>query len=520
MGVFALVLHTHLPYVRRNGVWPSGEDFFHQAATESYLPVLETLERLAQDHRDPLMTVGITPLIGHQMQDPYMLRELQIYLGSWDLRALTQIANYEGVYRDEFKEIAGFYARHARRQLARLDALPDGMARGFGALEDAGTIEIIGGPASHPVLPEIGEPSVLRAQVLHGVAEHERLFGRRPRGMWLPECAYRPGAGIEQTLAAAGVEHVVVDGPTMIRSDGPDATFAPRFLGDSGVASFGRNLDVTYRVWSPTGGYPTNKWYREYFAYDMVAGFKNWRVTSIRTPIVGKKPYEPARATERAHKDAEDFVELLDGWLADHEERTGEEGVVVACYDTELFGHWWFEGPAWLERVYRLLDGHPRIRPMSLERAMQQVPPRRRVELVEGSWGFRKDLRSWIAPETQEMWRVLAETESETVRIARKFAPGRRVDEGAGPRTGLDSALAQLVRELFLLQSSDWPFMVLRGRNDGYARERFAGHRDRWMRLSEALLRRTPDGAMQRLAAELFEIDNPFPDLGPDALLP
>ena len=516
MGVFSLVLHTHLPYVRRNGVWPSGEDFFHQAATESYLPVLESLDRLAQNAREPLMTVGITPLIGHQMQDPYLLRELQIYLGTWDLRAWWQVANYDGVYRDEFKEIAGFYARHARRQLARLDALPAGITRGFGVLEDAGAIEIIGGPASHPVLPEIGEESVLRAQVFHGVAEHERLFGRRPRGMWLPECAYHPDAGIEQVLGEAGVNHVVVDGPTMIRSDGPDATFAPRVIGDSGVAAFGRNLDVTYRVWSPTGGYPTNKWYREYFAYDMVAGFKNWRVTSIKTPIVGKKPYEPERAIERAHKDAEDFVGLLDGWLAEYEERTGTEGVVVACYDTELFGHWWFEGPAWLERVYQLLDGHRRIRPMSLERAMEQVPPTRAVRLVEGSWGFRKDLRSWIAPETQEMWRLLAEVESETVRIVRKFA--ERDEAAAGP--GRKAALAQLARELFLLESSDWPFMVLRGRNDGYARERFAGHRERWSRLSEALLGRTPDDVLRRLAAELYEIDNVFPDLGAETLLP
>ena len=519
MGVFSLVLHTHLPYVRRNGVWPSGEDFFHQAATESYLPLLETLERLAENGpTGALLTVGVTPLIGHQMQDPHLLRELQIYLGSWDLRAWWQVANYEGVYRDEFKDLAGFYARHARKQLARLDALPGGMAAGFGALEDAGTIEIIGGPASHPVLPEIMEPSVLRAQIFHGISEHERLFGRRPRGVWLPECAYHPDAGIEGVLADAGVTHFVVDGPTMIRSDGPDATFAPRLVNDSGVAAFGRNLDVTYRVWSPTGGYPTNKWYREYFAYDMVAGFKNWRVTSIRTPIAGKKPYEPTRAIERAHRDAEEFVGLLDGWLAAHEERTGAEGVVVACYDTELFGHWWFEGPAFLERVYRLLDRHPRIRAMSLERALQQVPPRKAVSLVEGSWGFRKDLRSWIAPETQEMWRMLAETEAETVRIAGKFARGGDVDAGVGE--GRVSALAQLARELFLLQSSDWPFMVLRGRNDGYARERFHAHRARWQRLSDALLRRTPDDVLERLAHELFEIDNPFPTLRADELLP
>ena len=511
MGLFALVLHTHLPYVRRNGVWPSGEDFFHQAATESYLPLLSTLERLGSSAREPFLTLGMTPLIAHQLQDPHLLRELGIYLGSWDLRAWWQVANYDGVYAPEFKEIAGFYARHARRQLALLESSPGGLARRFGALEDAGAIEIIGGPASHPVLPEITEPSLLAAQVSLGLAEHERFFGRRPRGVWLPECAYRPGLGIEGLLASSGVSHFVVDGPTMIRSGGPDATFAPASVGASGASAFGRNLDVTYRVWSPTGGYPTNKWYREYFAYDMVAGFKNWRVTSIKTPIAGKKPYEPGRAIARAHQDAEEFVGLLDEWLTSYADRTGREGVVVACYDTELFGHWWFEGPEWLERVFTLLRSHPRVRGVTLEEALSAVGPGPQVDLVEGSWGFRKDLRSWIAPETADLWSGLAEVESESVRIARKFS------SASG---GTRSALEQMVRELFLLQSSDWPFMVLRGRNEGYARERFWSHRERWSRLASSLLEGKPDAVLGRIASELYEIDNVFPTLDPAAIAP
>jgi 1,4-alpha-glucan branching enzyme len=511
VGIFSLVLHTHLPYVRRNGVWPSGEDFFHQAATESYLPVLEALERIAERGARDALTVGITPLIAHQMQDEHLLRELALYLGRYDLRAWWQVANYDGVYAEEFKEIAGFYARHARRQLARLEALGGaGIASAFGALERAGVLEIAGGPASHPVLPEIGEPSLLHAQVRHGVAEHQRHFGRAPRGMWMPECAYRPGLGVEELLGEAGISHVVVDGPTMLRSDGPGSTFRPRGIGGSAVAAFARNLDVTYCVWSPTGGYPSNKWYREYFAYDMTAGFKNWRVTSIKTPIVGKKPYDPLRATAQAERDAEDFVELLDRSLTEYQDATGEEGVVVACYDTELFGHWWFEGPVWLERVYMLLADHPRVRPMSLERALGEAPPARSVELAEGSWGFRKDLRSWIAPETEEMWRDLAEAESETVRLARKFAQ---------PTPGQQAALAQLARELFLLQSSDWPFMILRGKNPGYARERFAGHRARWDRLADALLRRTPDSVLQKITDEVSEIDNVFPTLRANDLI-
>lgn len=504
MGIFALVLHTHLPYVRRNGVWPSGEDFFHQAATESYLPLLETLERMANRPGRGLLSVGITPLVAHQMQDDHMLRELRLYLGRYELRALRQVANYEGAFAAEFKDLAAFYARHGRRRLARLEAAPDGLARAFAALEETGLIEILGGPASHPLLPQVQEEPVLRAQIAQGLAEHVRVFGRRPRGVWLPECGYRPDAGIEELLAAEGIAHFVVDGPTMIRSDGRGSTFRPRLVGDSPVAAFARNLEVSHRVWSPTGGYPANKWYRDFHHYDMEAGFKNWRVTSRRLPLGRKKPYEPDRALARAAADAEDFVALLDRALAACEERTGEEGLVVACYDTELFGHWWFEGPAWLERLFALLERHPRIRPMSLERALEALPPVRRVHLVEGSWGIRKDLRSWVGPETEDLWRALAETESETVRLARKFAE---------PTHGQGLALAQLTRELFLMQSSDWPYMVLRGNNPGYARERFWGHRERWQRLAGALLRGAPDAALEREASGIREIDNPFPRL-------
>jgi 1,4-alpha-glucan branching enzyme len=158
-----------------------------------------------------------------------------------------------------------------------------------------------------------------------------------------------------------------------------------------------------------------------------------------------------------------------------------------------------------------LLADHPRVRATSLEAALAASPPTRSVEMVEGSWGFRKDLRSWFAPETEDLWRTLAEVESETVRIVGKLS--------RSPGPGARAASAQLVRELFLLQSSDWPFMVLRGRNAGYARERFWGHRERWSRLASALLATAPDAVLGRLASELFEVDNVFPGLEPGTLL-
>ena len=156
MGVFSLVLHTHLPYVRRNGVWPSGEEFFHQAALESYLPLLGVLETLADGGTKDAMTIGLSPMIAHQMQDPHMLRELEWFLGLYELRTLRQTTNYEGVFQSEFKDLAAHYARFARAQGDRLASLSKGglpgggMASAFDSFARSGVIEILGGPATHP----------------------------------------------------------------------------------------------------------------------------------------------------------------------------------------------------------------------------------------------------------------------------------------------------------------------------------------------------------------------------------
>src|SRR5439155_8807347 len=180
-----------------------------QAALKSYLPLLGVLETLADEGHEDALTVGLSPMIAHQMQDPHLLRELEGFLGLYELRRLRQTTNYEGVFPGEFKGLAAHYARFARAQGDRLDALSStgpggGIASAFDAFARAGVIEILGGPATHPYLPLVREPVLARAQIAHGAREHERLFGRAPAGMWLPECAYAPDAGIEGLLAENG----------------------------------------------------------------------------------------------------------------------------------------------------------------------------------------------------------------------------------------------------------------------------------------------------------------------------
>lgn len=498
MGTFCLVLHTHLPYVRRNGVWPSGEDLFHQAASESYLPLLAMFERLAADGLTDVATVGLSPMVAHQLADPHMLDELAWFLGRIEPRALRNTVMYRGQHEDAIRRLAAWYACWGREQSDRFDLFRerDGDLReSFARLARTGVVELLGGPLTHPLLPET-HPTLAARQLSEGRRAHPD--GLPWGGIWLPECHYRPG--LEAMLQDAGVTHLVVDGPTMIKSGG--STDTPRRIAGSDVVAFPRDLDVSYKVWSPTGGYPSGRWYRDFYHYDIEGGFKNWRVTSTQKPLHEKGPYEPHAADAAAREDAASFAAFILATLEQREQETGHPATIVAAYDTELFGHWWFEGPVFLEALLRELSDAPvRLRTLAGARAESDAPP---IDLVEGSWGFRKDLRSWIAPETQYMHDTLTTVETETARALETAA------ELSGARA---DALTHAVREAMLLRSSDWPFLVLRGRNADYAWERFHGHHARWREALDLSRARIPADMIASRVADLFAIDNIAPDL-------
>ena len=520
MGLFALVSHTHLPYLRKHGVWPVGEDLFHQAAVESYLPLLEVLERLDADGIRDAFTLGLSPMIATQLADPYLLDELGWYLGRIEARTWRTAANHgrrddpddpPPLHVDAIRTLAGWYARWGRARADQLDAVRaqhGDLARAFAAHTDV--VELLSGPATHPLLPRIEDPALQRLQLSAGLETSDALTGVRARGIWLPECHFAPERGLESSFNTLGIEHLVLDGPTVLKALGHGATFQPWRIKGSDTVAFGRDLEVTYRVWSPTGGYPTGKWYRDFFFYDLEGGFKDWRVTGLSKPLHEKQPYDPDAARAAALADAEDFVAHLVRRVEEHERETGRVALVVAAYDTELFGHWWFEGPIWLEQVMRLLQQTPSVRAVTLSKARELLPEPEAVAFEEGSWGFRKDLRSWVTDETAPMLDALAAAERSTLAAVRAELPA-----ATGARR---DALAQAIRELLLLQSSDWPFMIVRGRNPDYAWQRFHTHRRTLERCIELARSRIPEDLIARQVAAIREIDQLLPDLDPGAL--
>jgi 1,4-alpha-glucan branching enzyme len=482
-GTFCLVLHTHLPWVAHAGTWPVGEEWLHQAFTGSWRRVLALLGRLAAEGARDVLTLGVTPVLAAMLDDPYCLRELHTWAGGWQLRAVEAAPR--------LPELAAYEFRAATDCLADLEDrwLTGGLSAVLRPLVDAGVVELLGGPATHPFLPLL-EPRVAAGALAVGLDDARLRLGRAPAGIWVPECGHAPGQ--EELYAAAGVERFVVDSPAL-HGD----TAAARPVGAGPALCFGRDLEVSYRVWSPRAGYPGAPDYRDFHTFDHASGFRPARVTGRHVPPERKKPWEPDLAAAAVRRDAADFVDTVLARLRALAARDGRPGLVVAAFDTELFGHWWHEGPAWLATVLAALPAAG-VRVTTRRGAAEAGHVGPPVELGRSSWGAGKDWRIWEGPAVQDL------------AVAGKSVQDRllsTVDAHRGPAR--DPVLDQLAREALLALSSDWAFMVSHDTAAGYARDRAAAHAGRVHELADRLDAGDRAGAAE-LAARLRAIDGPF----------
>jgi 1,4-alpha-glucan branching enzyme len=487
VGSFCLVLHSHLPWLPHHGSWPVGEEWLYQAWAHSYLPVVDLLRRLAERGQRDVLTLGVTPILAAQLDDPYALRAFHDWLGNWLLRAQYAAVRWRG---DDplLRDLAAAEYRAADSALREFETRwRHGFSPILRSLVDNEVIELLGGPASHPFQPLLREP-VRKFALETGLADTALRTGHRPAGIWAPECGFAPG--MECDYAAAGVRRFLVDGPAL-RGD----THAARPVGESGVVCFGRDLEVTYRVWSPKAGYPGNAAYRDFHTYDHPSGLKPSRVTGKHVPPEAKRPYDPALAETILVKHAKDFVDTVVRRLHDLRERHGSPSLVVAAYDTELFGHWWHEGPAWLEHV---LAGLTRagVRVTTLRGALAAGHLGAPVELPASSWGSGKDWRVWDGEQVADLVAAGAALQDELLDLP----------FGA---TAKDPVLDQTVREAMLALSSDWAFMVTKDSAADYARRRAKVHGDRFAELASLIRSGHRDRAEAR-ARELVAEDGPF----------
>jgi 1,4-alpha-glucan branching enzyme len=482
-GTFCLVLHTHLPWVAHAGAWPVGEEWLHQAFTGSWRRVFALLDWLAAEGARDVLTLGVTPVLAAMLDDPYCLRELHTWAGNWQLRAVEAAPR--------LPELAGYEFRAAGECLADLEDrwLTGGLSAVLRPLVDAGVVELLGGPATHPFLPLL-EPRVAAGALAVGLADARLRLGRAPAGIWVPECGHAPGQ--EDLYAAAGIERFLVDSPAL-HGD----TAAARPVGAGRLLCYGRDLEVTYRVWSPRAGYPGAPDYRDFHTFDHASGFRPARVTGRHVPPGRKKPWEPDLAAAAVRRDAADFVDTVLARLRLLADRDGRPGLVVAAFDTELFGHWWHEGPAWLATVLRALPAAG-VRVTTLRGAAEAGHIGAPVTLGRSSWGSGKDWRVWDGPAVQDLVLVAKGVQDRLLST---------LDAHRGPVR--DPVLDQLAREALLALSSDWAFMVSHDTAAGYARDRAATHAGRVHELADRLDAGDRAGAAA-LAERLRALDGPF----------
>ena len=558
LGTFSLVLHSHIPYVLAHGRSPHGTDWLSEAAAETYLPLLNTCRRLISEGISPKITLGLTPVLVEQLVDESFQDEFSSYLrGKVEAAAANgeqfkQEGNYHLAYLARYweewygKTLSDFESVYARD-----------LVGAFKALQDAGHIEIITSSATHGYSALLAQDTSVQMQVKTGIQSYQHHFGRKPRGYWLPECAYRPRyhwspsvtvpdidyqpilrKGTDEFLAENGIDYFFVEGSLLHGGEAlgvyadkfrplqelykqfqketvevkyrPYTTYQPYLVGQK-LAVFGRDAATGQQVWSGETGYPGDPWYLEFHKKFVRAGEKSlglryWRISEDKASFEAKSPYAPHQAEERTAVHAAHFAKLVKETLA---AQNDPNSIITSVYDTELFGHWWFEGPEFLYHALKAVALDPEITLQTVSEYLDAHPATLPVTLPEGSWGEGGFHYIWLNEQTAWSWKLVYEVEAEMSQLARDCAD----HAGAAP------ILKQAAREALLLMASDWQFCISTGGAKDYSEVRLRNHYDSFQALAK-LTRRVVSGETLSVGdwkniAECEARDSVFPDIEP-----
>lgn len=518
LGYVALVLHAHLPYVRHpEEEYSLAEKWYHEAVTETYIPLIRMLQRLLEDLVPVRLTVSLSPPLASMMADEFIQGRYLTYLER--LRELAAREVWRTRNDARFHIVARMYQRLFEDIYRTYTFYKGDLLAAWRELQDAGAVEMITCAATHGYLPLLGlHREVVRAQVQTAVQNHTRLFGRPPRGLWLPECGYNPGD--DAILRRYNIEYFFVDAHGLLY-----ATPRPRYsifapvTTPSGVAAFGRDLESSEQVWSAQEGYPGDFDYREFYrdiGYDLDfeyikpyihpsglrvdTGLKYFRITG-KTNF--KEPYVPEWAGRKAQIHAGNFLfnrEHQIRYLSAHMDRPP---LVVCPYDAELFGHWWFEGPQWLDSLFRQVAGlyHKPFVFITPGDYLERFPQNQPATPCMSSWGNNGYNEVWLNGSNDWIYRHLHNAAEAMISLANRYARPTDLER---------RALNQAARELLLAQSSDWAFIMKTGTMVEYAVERTKRHLINFWELKAGVEKKQikEDGLR-----EMEERDNIFPDL-------
>jgi 1,4-alpha-glucan branching enzyme len=494
-GYLAIVFHAHLPFVRHPEHQDSlEENWFYEAVTEVYIPLLLVMEGLLEEAVDFRLTFSFTPPLVSMLLDPFLqsryLRRIErlIALAEKEIARTAcepQIHRLACLYHQRFLSLRDAFLNRYERNLVEA----------FRRFQELGKIEILGSAATHAYLPLLSvNASAVQAQIRTGIGHYEQVFGRRPKGFWLPECGYFPG--VDRMLREQGLRFTILETHGVTRAEPRPkwGVYAPIYC-PSGLAAFGRDPESSRQVWSSVEGYPGDYDYREFYrdiGYDLDidylrpyvhpdgirfdTGLKYYRITGKTDH---KEPYVPERAESKAEIHADNFIfnrQKQVEYLASGMDR---KPLIVAPYDAELFGHWWYEGPAWVNQLVRkMARAQESIRLLTLSEYLEEYPLNQVARPATSSWGYEGFHDVWLNGRNDWIYPHLHRAASLMEKLLQNQSRPERLTS---------RALAQAKRELFLAQASDWAFMIHSGAMAEYATRRTKRHLRRFYRLSEQI---------------------------------
>ncbi len=512
-----MVLHGHLPFVRH----PENdrfleEDWFNEALFETYLPLLEMLERLEAEGIPTPLTLSLSPTLLSMMQDPLLARRAL----SYGERLLSLVAR-ESLRVQFFPEYQPVVQMYRERFTRLFDLFKDrhrtNLVPAIRGLMERGRVEVITTAATHGYLPimDLVRPAV-RAQVVTAVDYFKRVFGKAPSGFWLPECGYQPGQDV--FLKEAGIRYFFLDSHALLHAT-PEpkfGTFAPVRC-PSGLHAFGRDMESSKQVWSATEGYPGDYDYREFYrdvGYDLgeeelrphlrpdglrqFTGLKYYRITG---PGDHKEPYRPDAGRQKAFLHAEDFLERKLKQAAFIAPQMDRPPLMMCMYDAELFGHWWFEGLDFLESFFRVAARRRDLELVTPDRYLERHPRVQEAVPAASSWGDRGYAEYWLNRSNDWIYRHLLTAAERMVAMAERHPAAKGL---------LKRALNQAARELMLAQASDWAFMMKTGSHAPYAVKRTEEHLARFFRINEQVMQ---NAFVRKELEEIEDKDRIFPDI-------
>jgi 1,4-alpha-glucan branching enzyme len=493
-GYLAFIFHAHLPYIRHaESDSALEEDWLYEAIIETYIPIIRMLERLARDNISTKFSLSLTPPLLNMLSDKLLVErfktrlDLSLEMAEREIKRTTASS--------EFNKTAKIYQNIFLDAKECLASYNDNLINAFKYFSSIGLIEILASAATHGYLPLMEvTPSCIKAQISLGIEEYKRFFDQSPKGFWLPECGFIPG--IDLYLAKETIRYFITDVHGVLHASVRPryANYAPIYTPNS-VAAFARDLESSKQVWSATEGYPGDYDYRDFYrdiGFDLdyeylkpflepigirkMTGFKYYRITG---PTDHKEPYRHDVAVAKAKIHAANFVFNREAQIKHLNTIMDRPPILVAPYDAELFGHWWFEGPVFLEEVLRLISKNSVIETITPLEYLKRHPKNQVAVPSYSSWGYNGYNEVWLEGSNDWIYPHLHHAGWQLSELAKQ--------ENLNLTPLKKRLLNQAARELLLAQSSDWAFIMKTGTVAEYARKRTKEHLKNYLDLVSSI---------------------------------